>query len=225
MFLRLSFKDVLSFFWCPQLGRPVAALTKKKRNSWKQYPSRGTCPTQSREEQKKGETNGKETKEPQSQPLAKKENTWLICSDHLCRRTWFVLSLFYSHQKKSNCFAVFAVSTQEAVETGIAMGLSPDRNALTSTVWESLKSSFLGCKAQGKSLWAHSSSSWFRSGSTLLHRVALSRTVRIVVCLWCFGPWSSLVQRGVHKGGVSSGESKMVCVIIAQQCRSCLCWW
>ena len=89
----------------------------------------------------------------------RKNNTWLICSNRLRRRTWFVLSLFCSHQKKSNCFAVFAVSTVEAVETGIAMGLPPDGNALTSTVWESLKSSFLGGKAQGKNLRAHSSSS------------------------------------------------------------------
>lgn len=39
------------------------------------------------------------------------------------------------------------------------MGLPPDRNALTSTVWESLKSSCLGGKVQGKSLWAYSLSS------------------------------------------------------------------
>lgn len=83
----------------------------------------------------------------------RRNNTWLICSDHLCRRTWFVLSLSYSHQKKSNCSVVFALST------GMAIGLLPDRNTLISTVWQSSKSSFLGGKAQGKSLWDPSLSS------------------------------------------------------------------
>lgn len=53
---------------------------------------------------------------------------------------------------------------------------------------------------------------WFGSASTLLHRVALSRTVCVLMCLWCFSPWSSLVQWGVHTGAVSSCESKMICV-------------
>lgn len=39
------------------------------------------------------------------------------------------------------------------------MGLLPDRNTLMSAVWQSLKSSFLGGKVQGRSLWDNSLSS------------------------------------------------------------------
>lgn len=73
-------------------------------------------------EQKKGETNGKETRIPAS--AFGKENTinsYLICSNHFAGGHDLSCPCFTLIGRKASSFAVFADSTQGAVETEIAM--------------------------------------------------------------------------------------------------------